>query len=274
MKTLATAFKEVYGEALKEYGFKKVKGKYPYYARMAGDEIVQVITFATRPKQREGYKEYIVLGGVATVYRAKINLDAPVIHNLAWLDTILSFYKYINPQMSSNEYKEAFKKWYAFSYRENCESDLFESMNASLADFKQIVLPVLNDITSLKKCFKYYKISMPSILAINSYENYNSVSSMSEYNEGLLNFVLFNEKQFCENETFWFEQFLQNIKSEAERDGLGNIEQIIRDNKYAVSKKIELFNTIINNLNAYDKIIEVTNLRKKSNMELIKIYNI
>ena len=95
MKSLATAFKEVYGEALKEYGFKKVKSKYPYYARMVGDEIVQVITFATRPKQRDGFKEYIVLGGVATVYRAKINFDIPVTQNFAWLSSELEFYKKI-----------------------------------------------------------------------------------------------------------------------------------------------------------------------------------
>ena len=52
MKSLATAFKEVYGEALKEYGFKKVKSKYPYYARMVGDEIVQVMNIA----KDNGYK--------------------------------------------------------------------------------------------------------------------------------------------------------------------------------------------------------------------------
>ena len=57
MKTLGTAFKQVYGEALKEYGFKKIKGKYPYYVRLIGDEIVHVITYAARPKTREGYKE-------------------------------------------------------------------------------------------------------------------------------------------------------------------------------------------------------------------------
>ena len=274
MKSLATAFKEVYGEALKEYGFKKVKGKYPYYARMVGDEIVQVITFATRPKQKEGYKEYIVLGGVATVYRAKINFDVPVTQNFTWLDTMLSFYKNSNPQMSPNEYKDAFEKWYSFSYCENSESSLFESMSASLADFKQIMLPVLNDVTSLENCFEYYKISMPSILAINSYENYNRTSSICEYNEGLLNFVLFNEKQFCENETFWFEHFLQNIKNIAKRDGLDNIEQMIIDNKCVLSKKIELFNTIINNSNEYDKIIEEIQFRKKINLELMSMYNI
>ena len=274
MKSLATAFKEVYGEALKEYGFKKVKSKYPYYARMVGDEIVHVITYATRPKQRDGFKEYIVLGGVATVYRAKINFDIPVTQNFAWLDTMLSFYKNSNPKMSPNEYKEAFEKWYSFSYCENSESGLLESMSASLADFKKIMLPVLNDVTRLENCYEFYKISMPSILTITPYENYNRASSICEYNEGLLNFVLFNEKQFGENEAFWYEHFLQNTKYIAKRDGLGNIEQMIIDNKRVLSKKIELFNSITNNSNEYDKIIEELQFRKKINLELMRMYNI
>ena len=39
--TLNTAFKQVFGEGLKEYGFVKVKDRQPYLARvMPGNEIV------------------------------------------------------------------------------------------------------------------------------------------------------------------------------------------------------------------------------------------
>ena len=50
MMGLNTAFKKVYGELLEPYGFKKLKGRNPYFVRMVGDEIVHVITCTSRPR--------------------------------------------------------------------------------------------------------------------------------------------------------------------------------------------------------------------------------
>ena len=44
MATLNTVFKNTFAEPLKEKGYVKVKGRQPYFARVVGGEIVQVIT--------------------------------------------------------------------------------------------------------------------------------------------------------------------------------------------------------------------------------------
>jgi hypothetical protein len=51
--TFDTAFKRVYAEELASYGFKKIKGKRPYFVRMIGDELqrsVQVVKKETLPR--------------------------------------------------------------------------------------------------------------------------------------------------------------------------------------------------------------------------------
>lgn len=74
--SLNTAFKKVYGEALKPYGFKKVKGKYPYFARVIDDEIVHIITCVNCTMIVPGkYKAFDIECGVETVYVTKINFD-------------------------------------------------------------------------------------------------------------------------------------------------------------------------------------------------------
>jgi hypothetical protein len=68
--TLKSAFTKVFGEALEPLGFKKVKSRYPYYARLVNDEIVQVITIVSRPDD-----QFEILGGIATIYRQELSLD-------------------------------------------------------------------------------------------------------------------------------------------------------------------------------------------------------
>ena len=89
MMSLNTAFKKVYGEALEPYGFKKVKGEQPYFARVIGDEIVHVITYANTPMIVSGkYKAFDIMCGVETVYVPKINFDIPPKYNGNWMSII------------------------------------------------------------------------------------------------------------------------------------------------------------------------------------------
>ena len=195
MKSLATAFKEVYGEALKEYGFKKIKGKYPYYVRVIGDEIVHVITFAPQSKRINGYKEYDVYAGIATVYRHCINLDLPVLQNSNWMNSLLEFYKNNNPYMDATEWNKAFKKWYTFSYEENNEISLIDSLKYSLEVTKEVILPALDEVNNLNKCVSFLEKHDSTMLRLYDDEIFGLKYCSGEYNEGLLNVLLFNVEQ-------------------------------------------------------------------------------
>ena len=87
--TLKAAFKRVFGEALEPLGFKLIKGKYPYFVRVVpGGEIIHIISYMEEWCPDRGKKAFNVIGGIATVYRHKIDLGVSPKDNCDWLYTI------------------------------------------------------------------------------------------------------------------------------------------------------------------------------------------
>lgn len=84
-KNLTSEFVKFYKDKLAQYGFKKVKGRQPYFVRLVNDEIIQLLTFVPGKSAKIGYKEFILCCGVATVYRKELNFDVPPSHNGDWL---------------------------------------------------------------------------------------------------------------------------------------------------------------------------------------------
>ena len=99
MKTLNSLFKQVFANGLREYGYIKIKGRQPYFARMIGDEIVQVITYENVwCGDARGYKAFGISGGGATVYRETINLNRSPRQNNEWLNDLSDFYVNKDPK--------------------------------------------------------------------------------------------------------------------------------------------------------------------------------
>ena len=73
--TLKTAFKQIFGEALEPYGFKAIKGKYPYIVRVVNNEMLHIVTYHETSPIWPADKAFEILGGVATIYRKRISLD-------------------------------------------------------------------------------------------------------------------------------------------------------------------------------------------------------
>ncbi len=275
MKTLGTAFKQVYGEALKEYGFKKIKGKYPYYVRLIGDEIVHVITYAARPKTREGYKEYSVYGGVATVYRNCIDLDIPIPYNFEWLNSNFEFYKKKNPY---EDYGDKSSKWDTFSYKSDDETSLNESLQYALYVTKQIMLPIFDEVNDLKSCIDFFEIFGFGILNLYTDKDFGQSYSGGEYNEGLINTMVFDIKQFSERQKKYFvrnDEYtkyliqmgwwrLTDEQYEAEK----------KDSQVLQSRQIDKFKSVMDNPVEYDRVMKELQRRKEFNTEKLKHYGI
>ncbi len=260
MKTLATAFKEVYGEALKEYGFKKVKGKYPYYARVVGDEIVHVITYASRPSLKDGYNGFVILGGVATVYRACINFDVAPSQNLNWLNGNLGMFKIKNK--SQKEYSENFSNWYIFEYLKSDEVTLLKSINYSLKVTTQVMLPLLESVIDVKSCVEFFEETNFSMLYLYIDENYGKFQNSGEYNEGFLNVLLYNKEQYVEK----MKKIEKNIDEKDEQ------KKILIMNM--ISNQINRFEMVMNNLDENERIIKEIQHRKAYNTERLKQYGL
>ena len=131
--TLKAAFKRVFGEALEPLGFKLIKGKYPYFVRVVpGGEIIHIISYMEEWCPDRGKKAFNVIGGIATVYRHKIDLGVSPKDNCDWLYTIAKFYWMTTPK---SEYdKEYGQSICHFMFDENSESSLYDAVNYTLED--------------------------------------------------------------------------------------------------------------------------------------------
>lgn len=84
-KNLQSEFVKYYKEKLEPYGFKKVKGRQPYFVRVINDEILHIFTFTGTSSTEYGYKAFQLMGGVATVYKKEINFAIAPARNSDWL---------------------------------------------------------------------------------------------------------------------------------------------------------------------------------------------
>ena len=73
-KSLQTEFVKYYKEKLEPLGFKKVKGRQPYFVRAVNDEILHIISFYGQKELN--CQTFMVSFGVATVYRKEIKLGS------------------------------------------------------------------------------------------------------------------------------------------------------------------------------------------------------
>ncbi len=157
--SLDAAFKQVFGEYLEPLGFKKIKGKQPYFVRVVeGGEIIHVITYTNETTDDLKKKYFSILGGVATVYRDYIDLTKKPRDNESWLNSNLEFYRKQNPFDPTDIGRNIFKKLYRFSYIvDDCES-LLNEVKHSLEATEQFMLPVISEVTDIDACIRHLLI--------------------------------------------------------------------------------------------------------------------
>ncbi len=171
MGTFETEMKRAYSEALAPYGFKKLKGRYPYFVRMVGEEILQVITYykdtGLEPEQVFG-----MVCGIATVYTKEINLKCSCRHNDSWLHPYRNIYLDSHPFCSMEDIPK-----YSFEYEMPEElymqrlqnggvtkivspyplPSMQEAIEHTLDLTRQEIIPVFDTVTDLKTCAEYFQ---------------------------------------------------------------------------------------------------------------------
>ncbi len=273
MKTFNSAFKQVYEGVLSEYGFRKIKGKYPYYVRLIGDEIVHVITYASRPAMKEGYKGYCVYGGVATVYRHSLDLNMAVRYNFEWFKSAQEYYA------NNNTYEESRKnrnRWNIFTYKSDDETSLIESLEYSLEVTKEIMLPILDKVTDLKTCVEYYETYNESNLCLYTDKNFGQLYANNWYNEGLLNAKVYSVEEYIEKRKKKLAKAIENDIYMIKIGKSGFTEETYEKEKNEMYEwmleRIEKFKSIMNNPNEYDRVMKEMERRKEFNTGLLRNY--
>ena len=154
-KSLKAAFKET----LEPHGFKKVKGRYPHFVRMATPEIIQVINYrleqALSPQLEE--KRFEVYCAVGSIYRPEINLNRSVYASMDWIHTTqLDMYvkaKYNGIPVYKNE-----QPGVDYIIKKGDEASLREQIAFAMTGIEHYVIPAFDKVVDLKTCVDYLEL--------------------------------------------------------------------------------------------------------------------
>ncbi len=273
MMSLNTAFVKIYGELLAPYGYKKIKGRRPYFVRVVGDEIVHVISYTTQQTMTPGCKEYIIVGGVATVYRYRINLDETPRDNSRWLNATLDFYHVSDP---FGKKPNRFNELYTFSYKADDEKSMLSSVRHSFEITEEIMLPIFNQAVDLKTCMDYFNIYSSNLLFLYDEENFEG--KYHEDNEGLLNLKMYSvEEYITKKERQWKEyeeETIQLIKMGKTGFTMETFQQHLAERNKDRVIPIETFKGYMNDSEKYKRAMQELERRKKSNIEILRNYGL
>lgn len=276
MKSFKTAFKSVYEKGLMKYGFRKVKGIRPYYARCIGSEIIHVITF------QEGVpllncKEFAVLFGVVTVYRKKIAFDEPTKFSNDWLSELstICFKENYYPAHDRKAYDEMIP--FRFEYDGRYEENMTDAIVKSFELTEKYAIPVLDKVITLEECVRHYFKYIPRLLRIEASDDYVKTWLGGEHNEGLLSIQLFGKDRFKEYEDARIKEFKEYDDDELYRINAGlsglTMEQYrnnVIERKEWMQELLNTFQIMANNSEWQDKICKELEQRKKNNLETLK----
>lgn len=248
--TLNAAFKQVFGEALEPLGFVKIKSKHPYFVRVVNGEILHIITYRTEQPQYPEDRAFNILGGVATVYRKKIDLSVGIKNNYNWLrSSVDDFYAISLGDDHDRYYRQTISCFYYFS---EIEKSMLSALNDSLELVKKYMLPVLNGVDTLEKSIEFFEKFM-LLIDTSAYNTDLCFDGDSDYNEGFL----------------YIKTDYQKLKEKWRRIVEGE-NKILPETLKRVTELYKFFVDPVFNKAVLDELEK----RKKSNIENLKLYGV
>lgn len=154
-KSLKAAFKET----LEPHGFKKVKGRYPHFVRMATPEIIQVINYrleqALSPQLEE--KRFEVYCAVGSIYRPEINLNRSVYASMDWIHTTMP-HMYMKAKRNEITVYENEQPGVDYIIKKGDEASLREQIAFAMTGIEHYIIPAFNKVVDLKTCVDYLEL--------------------------------------------------------------------------------------------------------------------
>ena len=207
-KSLKAAFKET----LEPHGFKKVKGRYPHFVRMATPEIIQVINYrleqALSPQLEE--KRFEVYCAVGSIYRPEINLNRSVYASMDWINTT-HLEMYVKAKRNGIPVYENEQPGVDYIIKKGDEASLREQIAFAMTGIEHYVIPAFDKVVDLKTCVDYLELYAFSNLYI---------SRKTECNEDV--FILPAKYPNKESYRVKVQSDYQEIKMELKQDILDN----------------------------------------------------
>ena len=259
--TLNAAFKQVFGEALEPLGFKKVKSKYPYYARLVNDEIIHVITIVSRPDN-----QFEILGGIATLYRQELSLDISPKYNEAWLKGN-HWYSW-DSDMYGIEMKYERSKILEFYSGNHLEKEIYRALDVT----KVIMLNIFDKVDTIEKCIYFYDIFGMDI-RIHHMDDFGNHFPVNYYNEGLLIVKAMNMEQYSSLMDKHNEKVLRtNMSYPTYQES--SYERLVNERVEYKKEKCNEYKEIISDDKWLKKLDIELNKRQENNIKLLRDYKL
>ena len=259
--TLNAAFKQVFGEALEPLGFKKVKSKYPYYARLVNDEIIHVITIVSRPDN-----QFEILGGIATLYRQELSLDISPKYNEAWLKGN-HWYSW-DSDMYGIEMKYERSKILEFYSGNHLEKEIYRALDVT----KVIMLNIFDKVDTIEKCIYFYDIFGMDI-RIHHMDDFGDHFPVNYYNEGLLIVKTMGIEQYSLLMDKHNEKFLRTKMSYPTYQE-SSYERLVNERVEYKERKCYEYKEIISDAKWLRKLDIELNKRQENNIKLLRDYKL
>ena len=153
------SLKAVFKETLEPHGFKKVKGRYPHFVRMATPEIIQVINYrleqALSPQLEE--KRFEVYCAVGSIYRPEINLNRSVYASMDWIHTTMP-HMYMKAKRNEITVYENEQPGVDYIIKKGDEASLREQIAFAMTGIEHYIIPAFNKVVDLKTCVDYLEL--------------------------------------------------------------------------------------------------------------------
>ncbi|MBD5097200.1 MAG: hypothetical protein HDT40_09455 [Lachnospiraceae bacterium] len=265
-----TAFKKVYGEVLAPYGYKKVKGGKPYLVRVVSDEIIHVVSCVNCDAASYGMGEYMICGGVVTVYRKEINFSCPASFNHWLLDNLQ-----ICQRTTDMEYSPSLCNEFIAKYEKDNEESLLTSMWNTVEKTKQYLLPVLEKVTDLRSCIDYYhKFAFADILCY--FADGFEVGTMGGRASDWLSFIkLFTFEEFKKMKQSIYNSDMEKYKEKIKSNILLNSDKSdIEWLTTTLNRELTGFEKWTKDPLLYKKLLDEMEIRKAGNIEKLRCYGL
>ena len=280
MKGLATAFKEVYEEPLKERGFQRINMKHPVYARLIVGEIVHVITFeAVRSDElNPNIKAFEIVGGVATVYRGRMYLEATQSSSYMYAVGLGRMYAV---RASGKKDENYWDKIYKFHYDKTNEESLEASIRFSYEAVERDLLPELDNACSLEGALDFLsKYKCPLRIFDEDSEFWKGINNHRYVeDEGLLYYVVYGKDKidnFIGKKMFWQERYIEDwermfLEGKWRQDVY---EAEKNSSKESTQKFIDIYKKFVNTPELMDMVIKKIEEKKSLNQEILRSYGL
>lgn len=260
MISLNKAFKDVYGERLRDRGYKKTKSKYPYLVRRVGDEIFYTITVVPTFSTKIGYRAFDIIGGVGTVYRGELPFERNPKYYTSWLAANRFAYgRMLNTSDSevaawNSELQESFNQNIWYFYEKMSDVSLLQSMRKSLDESERVLLKTMETVDTLEKCVEWYRKFAGGQLLIGSPEQYRA--GLEKKDDSLLNFKLYSLEEYAAIQQNIFRKFCRKEKKAEEYEEM--------------REEIACFSQMVSNPENMAWLEQELAARKKRNTELLE----